>query len=144
VFIADGEPMPDAYAPIPKGVTAVAVGWLDAEHDYSRGSVEDGFVARLSDVCCTNAVARTRGFHRCPFCPPSAASEPPSPTMVERGAESVTLGSAEVHVVARDGRWLVAPNLVLHYVTDHGYVPPPEFIEAVTSGRVAPTDAQWR
>jgi hypothetical protein len=138
MYLADREPMPAAYAPIPTGVTAVAVGWLDAEYDYSTGSVEEGFVARLFDVCSTNAVAQTRGFHHCPFCPPRAASEPPSPTIVERGGESVVLGSAEIHVVGRDGTWLVAPNLVLHYVTDHAYVPPPEFIEAVTSGRVAP------
>jgi hypothetical protein len=47
------------------------------------------------------------------------------------------LGDAEIRVVAQDGTWLIAPTLVLHDVTAHGYQPPPEFIDAVSSGRFA-------
>jgi hypothetical protein len=57
---------------------------------------------------------------------------------VERGSDWVTVGDAEIRVGAEDGTWLVAPTLVLHYVTDHAYAPPPEFIEAVATGRFAP------
>jgi hypothetical protein len=57
---------------------------------------------------------------------------------VERDGDSVVVGDADIHMMARDGTWLVAPTLVVHYVVDHAYVPPPEFIEAVASGRVAP------
>lgn len=130
--------MPSAYAPIPSGVTAVAVGWLDVDHDYHSGQVEEAFVARLVELCRTHAVARTRGWHRCPFCPRGSTSEPPYPSIVEREGKSVVLGDAEIHVLAKNGTWLVAPTLVAHYVVDHAYLPPPEFIEAVMSGRVAP------
>ena len=51
------------YGPIPSGVTAVAVGWLDREHDYKRGAVEEAFVSRLFESCRTHAVARTRGMY---------------------------------------------------------------------------------
>jgi hypothetical protein len=138
VYVADGDQMPTTYTPIPSGVTALAVGWLDREHDYKRGAVEEAFVSRLFESCRTHAVARTRGWHRCPFCLARAASEPPAPTTVERGGQSLAVGDAEIHVVAEDRTWLVAPTLVLHYVTAHACVPPPEFIEAVTSGRFAP------
>jgi hypothetical protein len=57
---------------------------------------------------------------------------------VTQGDESLPVGDAEIRVVAEDGTWLVAPTLVLHYVTAHAYHPPREFIEAVTSGRFAP------
>jgi hypothetical protein len=45
------------------------------------------------------------------------------------------LGDAEIRVVGKDGTWLIAPTLVLHYVTEHAYRPPAEFIDAVSRGR---------
>jgi hypothetical protein len=47
------------------------------------------------------------------------------------------LGDAEIRVVGKDGTWLIAPTLVLHYVTEHAYRPPAEFIDAVSRGRFA-------
>jgi len=60
-----------------------------------------------------------------------------APTTATWDNESVSLGDAELRLAARDGTWLVAPTLVFHYVTDHGYQPPQEFIEAIGSGRFA-------
>jgi hypothetical protein len=53
---------------------------------------------------------------------------------------TVAVGDSEIRVVATDGTWLVAPTLILHYVSDHAYRPPLEFIEAVTNGRFAPVE----
>ncbi|MBI0376299.1 hypothetical protein JBE27_08430, partial [Streptomyces albiflaviniger] len=44
--------------------------------------------------------------------------------VVEVDGTEVTLGGAEIRLLARDGRWLIAPNLVLHYVAAPGYLPP--------------------
>lgn len=41
------------------------------------------------------------------------------------------LGSAEIRVKAKDGRIYAAPNLIYHYVAEHDYDPPKEFIEAL-------------
>ncbi|HTW24902.1 MAG TPA: hypothetical protein VMD78_14950 [Candidatus Baltobacteraceae bacterium] len=41
------------------------------------------------------------------------------------------LGSAEIHVKAPDGRTFAAPDLIYHYVAQHGYKPPLEFIDVV-------------
>ncbi|MEV7677989.1 hypothetical protein AB0O64_05415 [Streptomyces sp. NPDC088341] len=47
-----------------------------------------------------------------------------------RFGSSYRLGNAEIRVVSDAGELYVAPNLVLHYIVDHGYRPPDEFIEA--------------
>jgi hypothetical protein len=52
----------------------------------------------------------------------------------------IPCGSAELHVAAADGRVYAAPSLVLHYVRDHGYGPPAEFVAAVLCG--APVDPE--
>ncbi|WP_249375347.1 hypothetical protein [Streptomyces sp. I05A-00742] len=59
---------------------------------------------------------------------------------VVAGEQTLLLGTAELRVVSADGTWFIAPDLVLHYVTDHGYLPPDDFVEAVLSGRDAPHD----
>lgn len=133
VHFPDGSPY--TYGPVPGDVRALAVGWLDAAHPYRVGSVDDEFVDGLFEACRDNATARTRGFHHCPFC----SYEGPDPVMAHREAESLPLGDAEVRVVSEDGTWLVAPSLVLHYVTEHAYQPPRAFIEAVSAGRFAPS-----
>jgi hypothetical protein len=33
--------------------------------------------------------------------------------------------------------WLIAPTLIIHYVLQHEYPPPPEFFEAVVAERFA-------
>jgi hypothetical protein len=137
VHLADGEPFTGTYEPLPPHVRAVAIGWLDVAHRFTVGSVGDRFVARLFEACRDHATARTRGWHRCSFCP-SGPDAHAGPTTVLCGVESLAVGDAEIRLVAHDGTWLVAPTLVLLYVTSHGYRPPPEFIEAVTSGRFAP------
>jgi hypothetical protein len=120
VYVADGEPYPETYGPVPGHVRAIAIGWLDPAHPYSVGSVGEDFVASLFEACRSNATARTRGWHECGFC-----SDGGYPTIAARGSESFPLGDAEVRVVAKNGTWLVAPTLVLHYVTEHRYRPSP-------------------
>ena len=79
-----------------------------------------------------------RGWHQCPSCK-GAASHGVRGTKAVRDGESVSLGDAEIRVVGKDGTWLIAPTLVLHYVTEHAYRPPAEFIDAVSRGRFAPS-----
>ncbi|WP_405683310.1 hypothetical protein [Streptomyces sp. NBC_00057] len=43
----------------------------------------------------------------------------------------VWLGSAEIRVRGADGTLCTAPNLVIHYITEHQYCPPEEFCRAV-------------
>lgn len=111
------------------GVIALNVGWLDENHDVPTGKARETFVANLFWLCKEYPVARTRGYHPCVFCRQLGVQEYPSTASYE--GESIPLGSAEVRVVADDGTWLVAPDLVLHYVQCHEYRPPEAFVAAV-------------
>ncbi|MFF2953713.1 hypothetical protein ACFVVU_20525 [Kitasatospora sp. NPDC057965] len=107
----------------------VNIGWLDDSHPYRRGGVPAGLVDALLRPA-ADPVNVTRGVHTCPFCGgfyltvenPHAASG------------STLLGSAEIHVAGAGGGGFAAPTLVIHYILDHGYAPPPPFQRAVLRG----------
>ncbi|CDR02381.1 hypothetical protein GCM10022420_040780 [Streptomyces iranensis] len=94
------------------------------------------FVHALAALCRDNSSNCMRGWQSCTL--PHPEGRPPYPVVVSVDGTEVTLGSAEIRLLARDGRWLIAPNLVLHYVAAHGYLPPGEFIEAVMARRAIP------
>lgn len=120
-----GRTRPNASSP-----TTLAFGWLDAAHDYPTGSCPPGVVEGLEDALRT-PIDRTRGWQHCTLCPPTA--ECPTPYTMQDGQTTV-LGDASVEVVVDAERRWVAPTLVLHYVRDHGYLPPSEVIDTLASG----------
>ena len=54
-------------------------------------------------------------------------------TDVPRGL--VYLGMSELHILAPDGTTYSAPSLIIHYITEHSYQPPAEFIDAILHGQ---------
>lgn len=104
---------------------AVRIGWLDREQPFSQGTPEAAFVEKLK-AHYDHRVRQSRGFHACPFCKERRFGVP-----VKLGAKTLTLGSAEIEVRDEWGRVYVAPDLLYHYITEHQYLPPPEFMEAV-------------
>ncbi len=52
--------------------------------------------------------------------------------------EQIELGYAEIRVFGKRGKSYAAPNMLYHYVTDHHYKPPDEFIEALKAGPCPP------
>ncbi|MEU9900085.1 hypothetical protein ACIBCS_34515 [Streptomyces phaeochromogenes] len=121
---------------IPDGVRALNVGWLEEGKEYAEGSPPSSFLQALGVLVRDARRMRTRGWHRCQF---RHDSEQESyPLSVDISGTRLTLGGAEIRVVAESGDWLIAPDLVHHYVADHFYLPPAAFVEAVMAGRVAP------
>jgi hypothetical protein len=120
---------------IPADVTALNIGWLDENHHFQRGDVEDSFIRDLFLLSKEHVTARTRGYHACPFCRRAGIQE--YPISASYGGETVLLGSAEVRVLGIKRTWLIAPDLVLHYVQVHGYRPPEAFVLAVERGQLA-------
>ena len=53
---------------------------------------------------------------------------------MRRGNDELWLGSAEIRVFSNEGVTYAAPNLIYHYIVDHHYLPPEEFIRAVLEG----------
>lgn len=103
-----------------------AIGWLASDQPYARGPVPAEFVARLrefvrladdsADALYFGACA---GFHTCEFC--------------GQAHDSRNFG------VPSGGILFVAPAMVAHYVEQHGYAPPVEFIAAVAASRLPDT-----
>lgn len=107
-----------------------SIGWLSSRHAFPTGSVPAEFtqaLARLRDV----PFAMTRGFHLCEFCPKNREDEPGRFDAGSSFWSSPEYGNGEIIVRGESGVVYVAPRLVLHYVTEHGYRPPQEFVDAV-------------
>lgn len=97
-----------------------AVGWLSAGRPYAQGAVPPEFVARLREfVSLSNESSEALsfgafgGFHTCEFC--------------GQAHDSRNFG------VPAGDRLFVAPAMIGHYVEEHGYAPPAEFIAAVAA-----------
>jgi hypothetical protein len=96
----------------------VAVGWLEPDHPFPRGEVSLEFVARLREFArrwgqSVEALGWSvaGGYHTCEFC-------------------GKAWGSGTFGVPAGDHVFFV-PEMIAHYVEQHGYAPPAEFIAAV-------------
>lgn len=114
------------------GVEEFNIGWLGQGHGFptSDGEPDPEFLANLITLAADHRSHVIRGYYRCEL-PHSAEDE-------ARYAPGDLICDAEICVVAADGRWLAAPAVVVHYVRDHAYRPPAEFVEAVKAMRVAP------
>jgi hypothetical protein len=122
-----------SYPFLPPEDHAICAGWLDARREYSRGPVPPEFVAVLSRLC-RDTVFRTRGFHYCDLCVPDHERRSDSDyvkTVVHDDRGEFAVGSAEIHVQRLGEAMYVTPDMVIHYVVDHGYRPPDGFVEAV-------------
>ncbi|SHL27611.1 DUF7919 family protein [Actinacidiphila paucisporea] len=118
---------------VPPGTRALTVGWLGEGSDFPEGEVPRGFLDAFISLARDHPSARTRGWHACPL--PHEEGVLPYPYRAEAGDGTIALGSAEVRVRSASGDVLVAPDLAYHYVKDHHYLPPGEFIEAVMAKR---------
>jgi len=112
---------------------ALNIGWLDGQHPYPTGDTSIEFQTRLL-MFCKGVVNGTRGWHECEFCP----AKPYDP-MAENDLDP--LGTAEIRVFHK-GRIYAAPNLIYHYVAEHHYRPPEEFIDAVLNAPI-PSSSEY-
>lgn len=101
------------------------VGWLDKSHGFPTGDVGPDRIEKLRKICAIRHRAM-RGWHLCELC---GSPERGVPEIC--GGMPVKLGSAEIRVEGKDGVVYCAPNLILHYVTAHRYMPPVEFLMAL-------------
>lgn len=116
-----------------------AVGWLHPEHPYPRGSAPSDFVARLAEFArdWADSVEALRwpitpGAHECEFC-----TKPPASRVFGNDMASGTFG------VPAGERIYYCPQMIAHYVIEHGYLPPAEFIAAVMACPI-PGTAEYR
>jgi hypothetical protein len=99
-----------------------AVGWLEAGHPYSRGSVDEEFTRRLiglieRPICALGSL----GMYWCSLCAADGAIGPDCRT------------SQNVLLVPASDCIYEAPIWIGHYVIGHSYRPPDDFCRAVMS-----------
>ena len=99
----------------------LAIGWLDRSVPYNQGCVHRDVVRRLLNLA-AKPVNLTRGFHVCQYCDRSGTDQ-----NGERGAR----GNGEIRVAGANGKVYASPVLICHYIEEHSYRPPDEFLEAV-------------
>ncbi|HLU11797.1 MAG TPA: VOC family protein [Oceanobacillus sp.] len=127
-YFADLSPYKSkAFPMLPQFDEVLTVGWLQEGHEYPKGEVGDETIAKLNALLESpkTHILRGKGFHECDLC---TIEQRVYPSYKER---EIALGSAELWVPAPNGVIYAAPTLIIHYIEDHGYRPPDEFIEAV-------------
>ncbi|GGV07873.1 hypothetical protein GCM10010275_55210 [Streptomyces litmocidini] len=104
----------------------VAVGWLERGKEYEIGEVSPRIMEDLTNLAYLGE-GQTRGRHYCDLCDEPAEHWARSPRFSSR----FRLGSAEIRVTREGGGVYAAPDLLPHYIEEHLYCPPQEFLDAV-------------
>lgn len=89
----------------------VKIGWLDDGIPYNKGDVSNIFLDKLKSI---NPRIRTKGWHTCPFC---------------GNARSST--QFIIPIEGEKNTFYDAPYMIIHYIEEHDYKPPQEFINSV-------------
>lgn len=107
------------------------VGWLKEGQVFPSGAIEPQLVHRLKQAFVgignfdAEAVLIRGAQHRCEICGAS-------PGMVQVNGKEKRLGASEIWLPETQERYFAAPSLVIHYIEDHQYLPPVEFIAAIS------------
>ncbi|WP_186438560.1 ankyrin repeat domain-containing protein [Cohnella terricola] len=94
------------------------IGWINGVNVYKKGIVSSDFIENLR-LYTIKSFNEIRGNVNCSLC----------------SDKFTTLGLSEIRVISKDGKNKYAsPSMIIHYVTEHHYCPPEEFIRAVIDG----------
>jgi len=108
-----------------KNAGMVNIGWLEKGHSFPTGQVSMDIIHTIGELC-THPVHKTRGYHTCSLC-----KNTESPIVVVFKDKTFRLGSSEIHVKRNNGITYAAPDLIYHYIKDHHYLPPEDFLIAI-------------
>ena len=116
----------------------VHVGWLDGIHPFPKGHVASQLIEKMKGLA-TKPVELYRGKHLCEVCvQPKDIIKTFIPNRVKvldpegqwmKWADSRS-SNGEIRVLS-DGITYAAPVLIVHYIEEHGYLPPAQFLEAI-------------
>lgn len=96
---------------------------MAAGEPFATGAFPDDLLACLR---CRRTEVGSFGFHRCELCLPTANEDP-----LSEESQRVASGSS-VHLIdGAGGITYAAPELIYHYIRDHGYAPPEQFTAAL-------------
>jgi hypothetical protein len=113
------------------------VGWLDKAHPFTQGTVDAPLMQKLR-LLAAKPVELRRGFHICELCAAPALPKetlPPHHVVLDKNSPygnwvASRTNNGEIRVSCA-GVTFAAPVLIVHYIEEHGYLPPFEFLTAV-------------
>ena len=91
----------------------VAVGYLDITEEYCKGPVSQDFINRLRQVWDTGVRLMSMGYHECEFC---------------EGGDKATSSSEKVLIDEDNKIEYKFPEMIFHYIEEHGYQPSEDFV----------------
>ena len=111
------------------------IGWLSDEVPFEKGSTSQEFKDKLLKFCSDEFIVYlAKGFHACEFCGLSWTQwHDDQKDKYGKNAYWASIGDGEIRVLGKSVVY-AAPALVYHYVIEHQYKPPDEFIEAILAG----------
>lgn len=108
----------EEYSTIP-----ITVGWLEKGKSYTTGKSPEILIEKLYEFIKTREITHAfLGVHECGLC---NVKLPPGRLNVIDG-----LGSKTTFIAYKETLYIF-PDLIVHYIQAHSYLPPTEFIEAV-------------
>ena len=111
------------------------IGWLSVSEEYVIGETSLEFKEKLRQFCLDeNVIKIMRGFQECEFCGLSSTDWARTHPSYGENSKWMSIGDGEIRVIG-DGVIYAAPALIYHYIVEHQYQPPQEFIDAVLNGR---------
>lgn len=97
-------------------IIKVKVAWLDTQAPFATGDCPQEVVDKLKKM---DPKIRTKGWHTCPFC---------------RNATSST--QFLIPVPGESKKLYDVPEMIIHYIEEHNYLPPKEFIDTIMNMEV--------
>ncbi len=129
------------------------IGWLDSDHSYHQGFVSNSLTEKLKELLFLDLKnseeqdkrilkpneaifihgSRTRGIHLCHLCNESSPIEvEPIDLKYYRGSKSMLVGINAVYIPStKNGEFYFFPTMLHHYITEHNYKPPEEFLNSL-------------
>ncbi len=113
---------------LPKGLTLRAVGWLE-QPGFMTGAVPKSCIGFLVEFLKSGVfLDGCRGIHSCMLCGKV------QPEIKWKRRKFALQGHG--HYLVQLGKIVyMAPSLLLHYIIDHQYCPPQEFVDATLNGK---------
>ena len=115
----------------------VHVGWLDGIHSFPKGAVDNRLLEKIK-LLSREPVELYRGKHVCELCvtPPDIEKAfLPNGLVIDPNcawARWVDQRSSNGEIRVRSGNvTFAAPVLIAHYIEEHAYLPPSEFLKAI-------------
>ena len=115
----------------------VHVGWLDGVQPFQKGTVDGRLVEKMK-LLARNPVELYRGKHLCELCVAPAHAEKtfmpngrlldPNCAWARWAAQRLSNGEIRVRL---GNVTFAAPVLITHYIEEHGYLPPADFLTAI-------------